>query len=253
MLSVDAPTLAYPAVTAGTAALENPVEVHVVQVRRDGAPVGPESLAAYGYLVHRRAAAGAAAEVWDAAAQTWVADPGAVDPATIDPLAYQPDQPIAWRGIIVGAGGQDAGGQPQYATATGGYPSYSVRAFFATGDGAESALSPSTDSFTFASATDRHLLVLGPGPDERPEDATEARIVLRDAALQDIGWLRIIRATPGAEITVANAAGASVVLHPDGHLELIPAAGRAVHVRGDLETELITYRPAGGGPKRQLA
>ena len=65
-----------------------------------------------------------------------------------------------------------------------------------------------------------------------------------------IGGLRSHRSSPGAEVTLSNAAGASVVLRPDGSIELRPAARplRSL-VAGDLETERITYLPAGGGPK----
>jgi hypothetical protein len=47
-------------------------------------------------------------------------------------------------------------------------------------------------------------------------------------------------------------AGASIVLHPDGRIELTPAAGQRVVVAGDLETEHITYLPAGGFVKQAL-
>jgi hypothetical protein len=41
-------------------------------------------------------------------------------------------------------------------------------------------------------------------------------------------------------------------LHPDGRIEITPAAGQRLVVASDLETERITYRPSGGGPKQIL-
>ena len=95
-------------------------------------------------------------------------------------------------------------------------------------------------------------MVIGPGEDEKPESATQARLVLKSPAMEVIGRVLIERSAPGARITIDNSAGASVVLHPDGHIELRPAAGRNVVVAADLEAERITYLPAGGGPKRVL-
>ena len=43
-----------------------------------------------------------------------------------------PNELEPWRGIIVGAGGRDVAGNPQFEKAVAGYPIYSVRAFFVT-------------------------------------------------------------------------------------------------------------------------
>ena len=70
--------------------------------------------------------------------------------------------------------------------------------------------------------------------------------------MRSIGGVEVRRDAPGATVTVSNAGGARVVLRPDGGIELHPAPGRGVLVGADLEVEHLRYRPAGGGPKRDL-
>jgi serine/threonine protein kinase len=123
---------------------------------------------------------------------------------------------------------------------------------FETKDPEEIVLSGPSANISFGGSSDKNLMVMGPGDDEKPEDATEARLLLKNTSLNEIGGLHIVRDSPGARVTLANAAGASIVLHADGHIELAPAPGKNVLVVGDLETEKITYRPGGGGGKKVL-
>ncbi|OBF33692.1 hypothetical protein A5724_19270 [Mycobacterium sp. ACS1612] len=247
MLTVPAPQLTYEALSSSVAALELPLTVTVGPVLLDSAPQTPVELSTFSLVGYRQPSALSAPEVWDPAARQWLAEGSAVADT---PLAYLPAQPAPWQGTIVAAVGQDASGQPQFVKAIAGYPSYWFRALFA--DGEEVALSGPSDSVTFGGINDRNLLVLGPGEGEEPKDATEARLLLKNPGRQVIGSLVIRRDSPGAEMTLSNAAGASAVLKPDGSIELHPAVGRRVVVAGDLETERVIYRPAAGGTKKTL-
>lgn len=247
MLTVPFPELAYEALAPSLAAAELPVTVGVGPVDVDGVVLTPVELRTFSLVTYRQAGPGAFPEVWDPVAKQWLPEGTAVGPV---PLAYLPDQAPPWQGTVVAGGGEDASGRPQFATALGGYPSYSFRALFATTD--EVALSAPSAPVAFASVTDRNLMILGPGDGEKPDNATEARLLLKDPGFQVIGGLVVRRDSPGAEVTLSNAAGASVVLLADGAIEVRPGPGRGVVVAGDLETERITYRPLGGGPKQAL-
>lgn len=247
MLTVPVPQLTYEALAPSVAAIELPLTVTVGPVQLDSAPQTPVELRTFSLVGYRQPSPAGDPEVWDPAAKQWAAEGTAVADT---PMAYLPEQSAPWEGTIVAAAGQDTSGQPQFVKAIGGYPSYWFRALFAGGE--EVALSGPSESVTFGGVADRNLLVLGAGEGERPEDATEARLLLKNTARQVIGSLVIRRDSPGAEATLSNAAGASVVLKPDGSIELHPAAGRRVVVAGNLETERVTYRPAAGGVKKTL-
>jgi hypothetical protein len=253
MLNAMPPVLAYEGKETGVAALEKPIDVLVGQVTLDGEILGPDRLATFAYFIYRRAAPGAAYDIWDEATTTWSSELDTTVKRKPTQLAYQPeelDEP--WQGVIVGAGGGDGDGAPQFAKAVGGYPLYSVRAFFETADSSEVVLTGGSENFGFVAGSDKDLMVLGSGEGEELDEATQARLLLKNTSLQTIGRLIIERDAPGAAVTLDNAAGASIVLHPDGRIEITPAAGRRVVIAGDLESERITYRPAGGGAKQTL-
>jgi hypothetical protein len=252
VLAVPVPEVSYDAVGAGVAALEKPLTVSVAGVARDGHLLGPADLARFGVAVVRRARPGAGPEAWDAEHLRWVPDPGTGLPAAAHtPFAHRADQPSPWQALVVAAGGKDADGAPQYAKAVGGFPSYRFRGAFADRDGRTGTSSLSAP-VAFAGVADRNLVVLGAGEDEEPASATQARVVLKSPTLQPIGQLVVQRAGAGAAVTLSNSAGATVLLHPDGSIELRPAAGRQVVVTSDLEIERLRYRPASGGSKQTL-
>ena len=253
VLSAMPPLLAYEGHETGVAALEKPIDVLVGPVTSDGETLGPDRLKTFAYFVYRRTAPGAAYDIWDEETSTWSSELDTGMSRKPTQLAFQQeeiDEP--WKGVIVGAGGKDAGGAPQFTKAAGGYPLYSVRAFFETIEGSDVLLTGGSENFAFVAGSDKDLMVLGAGADEELIEATEARLLLKNTSLQTIGRLLIERDAPGATVTLDNAAGASIVLHPDGRIEITPGAGHPVVVAGDLETERITYRPAGGGPKEIL-
>jgi len=252
VLAVPVPAVGYDPVAPGVAALEKPLTVSVAGVARDGRVLGPSDLARYGVTVVRRTAPGAGPEAWDTGAQRWVPDPGwGLAASAHTALAHRADHPSPWQALVVAAGGRDASGAPQYAKAVAGFPSYRFRASFADRDGT-AGTSPLSEPVAFAAVADRNLVVLGAGDGEEPAAATLARVVLKRPDLQPIGQLLVERAGSGASVTLSNSAGASVVLHPDGSIELRPAAGRQVVVASDLEVERLRYQGASGGPKQTL-
>jgi hypothetical protein len=249
-LTVPAPTLSYEDAGGGAAALEKPVSILIAPVTEGSSVLGPPNLTVFGYSVQRHLTNGSAAEVWDDAAKAWVPDqPG----STAKPVAltFRDGDPNPWLGMLVAGGTKDGAGAPAYVKAHNGYPAYSVRGAFTDKTG-NSATGPASPPLTFAGASDRNLMVIGPGEDEKPDQATQSRILLKNTNLQEIGGLTVVRDSPGAVVTLSNAAGASVILRSDGAIELRPASGKGVIIAGDVETEHITYRPAGGAAKKTL-
>jgi hypothetical protein len=253
ILTVPKPILRFEAAGGGVAALEKPVTVMVGPVKDGATVVGADKLAIYGLFTYRRLTSGAGIELWDGDAKTWLPDPGAfLKGKKTSQLAFKQGDPNPWSGILVAASGQDSAGKPQFAKAVGGYPIYTFRAWFSSKDGAVTGLSDPSDNVTFAGVSDKNLFVVGPGDDEKPEAATQSRLILKNTALQTIGQVLIERDSPGARVTVQNSAGASIVLYPDGHIELNPAAGQDLVVNADLNVGRITYQPGGGGAKVTL-
>lgn len=250
MLTATAPALAYEPVAPGVAALEMPLTVSWDAVSLDGTALAPPDLSTFGLVTYRRLSAGALREVWAPQARTWLPDPG-TDPRLAQPLAFRADQPRPWQGIVVAAGPTDRTGAAVFARGAAGFPSYAFAGVFVTPHG-DVVQSPSSTAVSFAPLSDRNLMVLGPGDGEQPANATQARVLLRSPALATIGGLVVRRDSPGAEVTLSNAAGASVVLAPDGSILLRPASGRGVRIDGDVETGRVTYQPAGGGLKVTL-
>jgi hypothetical protein len=252
MLSVPAPDLDYETSVPGVADLITPIKVGLGTVVADGVPLTPAGVSTSALVTYRRAGPGAQPQVWDAKGLAWVADP-ATHPGVFAQsfwFAEEPGKP-RWQQLVMAAGPVDGAGQPAFAKAVNGYPSYHFRGYFAL-PGGESALSAPSSAVAFAGAGDRDLMVLGPGEDEKLPKATQARLLLKDPSLQAIGGIVIRRDSPGAEVTVSNRSGAEVVLKPDGSIELRPAPGARVTVHGDLEADRVFAVPAGGAVSRQL-
>lgn len=249
-IAVPAPTLDYEDAGAGAAALEKPVTVLFAPVTADGTELGPAQLAGYGFTVVRRASPGSVPEVWDDKGKRWLPDQP-MSPAALVALSYSDGDTRPWLGMLVAGGMTDAAGAPAFAKAVAGYPRYTLRGVFTAASGAPVA-GPPSPQLTFAGTADKNLMVIGPGQDEKPGNATQTRVLLKNTGLQVIGGLVIDRNAPGAVVTVGNAAGASVLLQADGGIELRPAPGHAVVIAGDVETGRLTYQPADGGPRRTL-
>jgi hypothetical protein len=240
MLTAPAPQLAYDGMP-GVATLELPVTITIGPVTDNGVVQEPVALESFGLLTYRHPTSWLT-EVWDAAAKVWLPE---VAPAQPTQLAYLEDRPAPWQAVIVPNAGQ------QFAKAVGGYPSYSFRAEFMSKAG-DSARTGASAEVHFESLTDKNLAIVGPGDGEKPDTATLNRLQLKNTSHQIIGGLVVHRDSLGAEVTLSNAAGASIVLHPDGSIELHPALGQSLTIGGDLNAERITYRPALGGAKKML-
>lgn len=246
-LTVGKPTLDFEG-SGGAAFLEKPVTITI-------APVGADApaLSSYGVLPYRRLTSSSPSEVWDDGKKAWGSDPGTAV-ADLKPiqLAFKDGEAEPWQGLIVAAGGKDGAGQPQFAKAVGGYPIYSFRGVFLEKETTMPTLGDASDNLSFVAIADKNLAVIGPGPDEMPDAATMVRLILKDSALAEIGQVVIERNGATSEVTIANSAGASVVLKADGSIELNPASSRSIVVNGDLDAQKITYLHNGGGSRLTL-
>jgi hypothetical protein len=134
-LTVPVPTLIITPNPPGLATLENMIQVLcAVPIFPDGTLFRPEDQGTAGFLIYRMAASGALWEVWNDAAKQWQPASGDVTALPKQPLVFTPGDPAPWQGILVAAGQQDRGGNPQFdAAATASpFPQYAVRAYFST-------------------------------------------------------------------------------------------------------------------------
>lgn len=250
-LTVPQPTLTFEDAGGGVAVLEKPITVLIGPVAEaGGTALTPAGLSVFGLSLRRRTAPGAQLEVWDDGPKSWAVDQSGRLPKPIA-LAYRAGDPHPWQGIVVAAGMRDATGRPTLSKATNGYPQYTLAGAFAAKSGTV-GIGPQTAPITFAGSSDRNLVVLGAGNGEQLDQATQARLLLAYPLGHVLGGLTVLRDSPGATVRLENAAGAGVVLHADGSIEIAPAPGRGVRIAGDVETEHIRYLPAGGGPKKNL-
>jgi hypothetical protein len=251
ILSVPKPKLTFDDAGGGAAAIEKPVTITSDAVTQNGSPIGVEALGIFGLLAYRRLSSGASQEMWDDGAKTWIADPGG-SITEKQPIKIAPGQPTPpWQAVVVGAGGKDSAGTPQFSKAVGGYPKYSFRSVFGAKD-SPTFRSEETDSIIFASASDKNLVVMGAGEGEDLDKATLARLGLKNTSLQQIGIVLIERDGSGSKITISNAAGANVVIGSDGGIELNPASGQIVKISSDIEVQKISYQPGAGGARQTL-
>ena len=252
MLTIPAPTLVFEPLAAGVAALELPLTVSLGPVAAGGVVLDPSDLSTFGLVVYRRLTAGSLPEVWAPKVERWLPDTGP-DPTRSAPLAFLPDQPQPWQGLIVAAGAVDAAGAPVVRGQHRRLPVVQLCGAVRHPRGRAGAEQRQSDGELRAGHRPQFDRGRPRVNGEKPENATQLRVQLRSPALATIGGLVIDRASPGAEVTLSNSAGASVVLRPDGSIELRPAGGRSVVVAGDLESERFTYQPAGGGPRKTLS
>lgn len=259
-IAVPAPQLHFD--PAGpTAQLEKPVDVMLGALdHADGRPATANELQKIGAYVYRVATQGGSEEIWNDAEQAWQAATTSLDAlAALTPvaLAFKAGQAQPWQGVLVAAGQKDKAGAPRYAAAQNGVPVYRLRAFasFKRDGGADRGLSAPSADLRFVSAADsqRFTIAFDTGS---AADCTTARIQLRNAAKVATGFFELRASGPEVEIASCDAAGnarASVLINAAGDIELRPAAGRGVIVRGDLEAEHVRYLPAGGTVKQNLA
>lgn len=251
MLTVPTPQLPGP-----TTPLAKPLVLKIQDVKlSDGTPAGEGDVASAGVFVLRGSPG--AAEFFDESQKSWRAV--ASDEALKE---LQPTVAVfkggAWEATFVGIGKKDAGDADAFAVASGGAPTYFVRALVKAKAGPQdSALSAPSAAFTFIDeAANSRFVTQFDTPGTKPDAAHKVRMQLKGDALQAAGYLEI-RAQPSFELEIANcdAAGnvlAKVLLLASGEIRLTPAAGSKVIIEGDAETQRIFYAPDGGGAKRWL-
>jgi hypothetical protein len=254
-LTVPQPLLTFEPLVAGVAALEKPVRVQCDNVTTpSGAVFGAEQLGtggAAGYFIYRQQPT-APPEIWDEAQKRWVAETAtALDELKPKPFAFQPQEPLPWQGIIVAVGQKDADDAAQFSTGVTGFPQYFVRALFVDADGGAPVRGLSAPSLPlrFLSAGEGMRAGLRVVPDGKPASATQLEVFLLDAGRQVLGTVQIKADGGAGRIEISNrasAAGASAVIRlvPGGDVELEPAAGASVVVKGPLSAGRIHYQPA---------
>jgi hypothetical protein len=228
-LSVPAPTLR---LAGNLATLEIPVEFFSPgPLLPGGSAFNQEHLGKAGFFVFRRAAGSASDEIWDLKVKVWRPS---TDPLLThlepSPLLYK-EETARWQGLLVAAGQKDKNDQDQFEKAALDFPRYFVRTFFAARNGAEplAGLSGPSGTFRFVSLADTLKAGLRLGAGQTTENATQLTVFLRG--------------------------GGEVRLLPSGDIELAPAPGRRIFLRGPLEAEEIFFQPGSpgsGGLKRWL-
>ena len=219
-----------------------------------GAVAGPASMNVFEYVVYRRLALGLRPRRMGRREQG-VVPAGNRTRRTSAQLAYLPDEPYPVEGrdrrrraARTPAGNRSTRRRRAATRCT------TCAALFATKDPDEIVLSgPSAERRASVGVSDKNLMVLGPGDDEKPEDATEARLLLKNTGLHESSAASHRPRRAGRAVTLGNAAGASIVLHADGSIELAPAAGQARRGRRRPRDRADHLPPRGGGAKKVLA
>jgi hypothetical protein len=257
-LTVPAPELVFDP-PGGPPELEKPVTVRLPAIRYpDAIEVPKDDVRVLGALLYRGTVG--SEEVWDEEHQSWTiapADEAAL--AGLKPLPLSPpDVPgRPWQGTLIAIGQKDGAGNPRFAKAVGGSPVYRLRGLAnVVRDGVphRGIGAPSPD-LLFVSGTEQQRFAVSFDTDQA-SDAGRARLLLKNGALQQAGYLEI-RAVGGQEIEIANcdpSGGvlARVTLSADGDIHLIPAPGRQIVLAARLEAQQIAYQPQAGGVRQTL-
>lgn len=239
MLTAPAPTLAYEVMAPGIAAREYPVSVRFGPVLDGDAVLRPQDLRTASLLAYRQGGPSGGVEAWDSATRSWVPE-GLAGPSG-DRMVHHDGDLQPWEGLVVGASDQFS--PPEWS-----YLAFTFRGMFATDD--EVFVTGESEPVVLRPVSERNLVVIGPPEDEKPENATEALVRLKDTPFSVVGELHIYRSYGSATVSLVNSAGASVLLHPDGSIDLTPAPGKAVRIAGDVETGRLSYLDAGGTRKQ---
>ena len=258
-LLVPIPTLTFKALSGSPnlTVLEKPLKVHCgVVMFPDERTFDQSQQATAGYFIYRQKAG--LTEIWNEAMKLWFPDPGeALATHKPKPFAYQPDEPNPWQGLLVPAAEQDT----VFKDASGYM--YFVRAYFVSNasTGALSGLSPPSAIVQFTSLMNALRAGLKPRDGRTAEDTDEIQLFLRDANRQTIGSVLIREEAGAARVEIANFDGsgtprAVIRLLATGDIEIQPALGREVKIRGALAP--LFYQPADlagnpVGPQRWLS
>lgn len=244
---------------AATAPIDQPVKVKLGALTlADGSAPAADAVSKVGVFIQR-----ADGLLWHDSQQSWVAAPADVQAyAALEPLALSPQTDAApntapsYSAELIAAGQKDKADAARYVAVNDGGSSYQLRSFAVVRKEGTLHLglgAPSADiHFMRVQGEER----FGPLFDtDGPQDCTDVRFRLRDAAGQFSAWLRLRSNPREVELANFNAAGAplaSVRLTASGDIELRAAPGHHVRVMGDLDAERIRYQPFGGGARQNL-
>jgi hypothetical protein len=249
-LSAPTPSVEYKPPPPAPAALEKPLEIRCAKVTFPDGSEFVQASGTAGFFAYREPSAGVL-EIWNEDAKRWEPDPGAqVGALKPKPLIFKEGDAAPWQSPLVASGQKDKDGKDQFAKAAPDFPRYSFRSFFSGArDGqAFTGLSAPSAPVRFASALDSMRAGLSLGEDETTENATELTIALKDAALRVVGSIFIKAEGGSARVEISNAQSgaqrAVVRLLANGDIELQPAAGRNLVMRGPVQAGSIFYQPA---------
>jgi hypothetical protein len=265
-LTIPQPTLKFEAVE-GLAVLEKPVLVQSLQpTLPDGSGFDQDDLGTAAFFTYRRRLAGTIIEVWDEDGKEWKAEASvSLNNLKATPLQFKQGEPSPWQGMLIATGKKDKNNQDQFQPAGPASPAYFVRSSFSSADtnAGVSGLSVPSAPFEFLTFADAVLGGLAFGENEKPENATEIKILLRGPGRKLIGSLEIKNVGNEAQIELANRDGsgaprALIRLLPDGDVLIQPAAGKSLLVLGPLNADRIVFQPADAagtavGSKRWLS
>lgn len=249
-LSVPLPTIKFdPAIPSelNLAVLEKPIEIHCGNVTFPNGQLFEQSQQKVaGFFVYRQQAG--FAEIWDETAKQWKPDPGKeLGNLSVKPLAFKQGESEPWQGLFVPAGEKS----PMFEKQDTGFK-YFFRTYFVSNEktGSICGLSTASVAINFTGILDAIRAGIKLGKDQKPENATEIELFLRNESGQIIGSLAIFNEAGSARIEISNRNGASggqqvvIRLLPSGDVEIIPAPNRRVFVQGDLDVNRIFYQPA---------
>jgi len=237
-------------------ALEKPVKVRCgVVTFPDGKIFDQSQQVTAGFFIYRQQAG--ATEIWNETMKLWVADPGlALATLQPKPLAYQPNDPAPWQGLLVPAIEQDTAFKNRV-----GYD-YFVRTYFVsnTSTGSLNGLSPPSSLVRFTRLIDALRAGIKLPDDKKAGDIDEIQLFLRNPSLQIIGSVMIREDGGAAQIEIANFDSSSsltpravIRLLPTGDIELQAAADKKIKVLGDMETQKISYLSSVGNIRKDLS
>jgi hypothetical protein len=195
----------------------------------DGTPVLPEHAGANaGFRLYRRTGAGPA-EAWDAERKQWVPERPAPAP---EQLFFNEG---SWQALLMPIGAKDAGGRDKFDL---DLPAarYSVELVFSAArpdQPQQSGTSPRSDAIGLVKAGEDNKVGVAINKKD-PKDATEIKLFLKDAGLQERGSVAI-RAVFGDHELELVCGSARVTMSSAGEIRLEPAAGQTVRIDGVLD------------------
>jgi hypothetical protein len=228
-LTVPEPTLKQEGAAGARFAMAKPIEAVCGPVSfPDGSLLTVESMIEAGFMLMRELPMGVTS-AWDEQGRGWVP---LASPPQPQPLMYAEPR---WKTTIVAVGQQDAAGAEKFAAAGAGYPFYSLACSFRGHD----AAGVEHEGHSARSAA---IELVAPGEDDRvgvaitpekPPEALEVRLFLKDAGLVERGSVGIRSTAAGFAVELRTDA-ATVTLDPSGDIALRPAQGRSVLVEQGL-------------------